>query len=114
LEVYSVNVDLFAAGRNTLANSVDHSAKVLGKIERASGNDDRLKEACRDFEAVLLSQMMKQMRATLPKNDFFGSKDTEDMFQGMIDDEVMKEASRTNSLGLADVIYNQLASPKNR
>ena len=78
----------------------------------APKQDDKLKDACRQFEAVLVSQMLKEMRATLPKNDFFGSDEKEEMFRGMLDDEIAKGVAQTGSFGLADVIYSQLA-PRN-
>jgi Rod binding domain-containing protein len=94
----------------------DGRASLLSKLkdaEKANPKEtDKLKDACRQFEAVLVSQMMKEMRATLPKNDFFGSDDKEDFFRGMLDDEISKDVAQSRSLGLAEIIYSQLA-PRN-
>ncbi len=92
-------------------SAADSKLGVAAKLQSiGAGDDSRLKDACQGFEAMLLNQMMKEMRATIPKNDLFGSKETEDMFQGMLDDEMMKDASQSSSLGLAEVLYDQLAT----
>jgi peptidoglycan hydrolase FlgJ len=74
--------------------------------------DPALKKACSDFESLLVSQMLKKMRDTLPKTDLFGSKDKEEIFQSMLDDETAKHLSENGSLGLADLLYSQLSTDK--
>jgi Rod binding domain-containing protein len=75
-------------------------------------DEQRLKKACKQFESVLVGQMLKQMRESVPKTDLFGSDEKESMFRGMLDDEIAMNASNSGAFGLADVIYSQLA-PKN-
>ncbi len=76
--------------------------------------DPELMRACREFESLLANQMLKEMRNSIPKTDLFGSREKEEMFQDMLDQEITKNLSSNNSLGLADVIYTQLTSGKNR
>ena len=76
--------------------------------------DVKLRETCRDFESLLVQQMLSKMRASIPKSDFFGSKDKEEIFQSMLDEEYAKELSESGSLGLADMLYAQLAALKKR
>ncbi len=47
-----------------------------------------MKDACKDFEALFLSSVIKQMRKTVQKSELFGSDPAEDTFQEMMDDEV--------------------------
>lgn len=74
--------------------------------------DEKLKKACKEFEGVLVSQMLKSMRATVPKSNFFGSDEEEGVFRDMLDNETARNAALSGSFGLADSIYSQLA-PKN-
>jgi len=83
-----------------------------GKQATAAKEDPALKKACREFESLLVSQMLKKMRDTLPKTDLFGSKDKEEIFQSMLDDETAKSLSEKGSLGLADLLYSQLNTDK--
>jgi len=76
--------------------------------------DAALKKACREFESLLVAQMLHQMRATVPKADLFGSREKEEIFQSLLDDEVAKEISRTGTLKLADLIYAQLSPTRKR
>jgi len=82
---------------------------VNNSVKPASGKDDlALKKACRDFESLLVAQMLKEMNKSVPKNDLFGSKEKEEIWQGMLDDEVAKQISKSGAMGLGDTIYVQL------
>ncbi|MCL5105765.1 MAG: rod-binding protein [Armatimonadetes bacterium] len=73
-----------------------------------SDQDKKLKQACKDFEAIFTGFMLKSMRKTITKTDLFGSSKEEEMFQDMMDDEISKRASETNPMGIADMLYKQL------
>jgi flagellar protein FlgJ len=72
--------------------------------------DRALKKACQDFESLLVAQMLHSMRSTVEKSDLFGSRDKEELWQGMMDDEVAKQISRTGAFGIGDLIYRQLSA----
>lgn len=74
----------------------------------------RLKDACRDFEAILVNQMLSSMRKTVVKTDLFGSEQEEEYFREMMDFEVSKSISRTGSLGVAEMLYKQLSKMQTR
>ena len=78
--------------------------------EAARNNDDKaLKQACQEFESIMLSMMYKQMKATVVKSDLMEEDPGMDIFQSMEDDELMKQASKTGSFGLAESLYKQLS-----
>jgi len=102
-------------------NSILRQAQDAGVVrpdagvtkQDAAGRDDpALRKACREFEAFLVAQLIKNMRASMPKADLFGSAQKEEIFQSMLDEEVAKEISKTSALRLGDMIYVQLATPK--
>ncbi|MGE5396354.1 MAG: hypothetical protein ACM3MK_02320, partial [Chitinophagales bacterium] len=45
----------------------------VSKTNLNEAEDKKLKETCRDLEAVFLSQLIKAMRATVPKSGLLGN-----------------------------------------
>ncbi|MEN6372149.1 MAG: rod-binding protein [Armatimonadota bacterium] len=87
---------------------ISTSGLAASKANTATKDEKALKDACIEFESVLVHQMIKNMRSTVMKTDLFGSSEKEEMFQDMMDEEVSKDFSKTGSIGLADVMYRQL------
>ncbi len=83
---------------------------IISEPDNKSKEDKKLKEACRDFEAMFISQLLKSMRKTVEKADLYGSSKEEEIWQEMIDAEIAKSASKTGSFGIADMLYKQLSS----
>jgi flagellar protein FlgJ len=75
-----------------------------------TADERKLKKACCDLEAVFLNYLLKSMRKTIPKADLFGSARDEEFFRDMMDVEICSAASRTQSLGIADMLYRQLSA----
>ncbi|MDR2799969.1 MAG: peptidoglycan DD-metalloendopeptidase family protein [Desulfovibrio sp.] len=68
----------------------------------------KLRGACEGFEAVFLQKMWEQMRKTVPKEGFLHSKD-EETYQSLFDVELCKKMASAGGVGLADMLYEQLA-----
>lgn len=81
-------------------------------IEKIDKNKEfekrRLKEVSEDFEALMINQMLKEMRKTVNKSDLINGGMAEQIFEDMLYDEYSKEFSKTKTFGLSDIIYNQL------
>ena len=88
---------------------IDPSASI-GSAGLDALQNKRLTDACKDFEALFLSNVLKAMRKTVQKTDLFGSDPAEDTFQEMMDVEISKSAAKTSSMGIADMLYRQLTS----
>ena len=70
----------------------------------------KLREACEGFEAMFLSMMYKQLRATVPESDLFGKKSNAiKIFEDMRDTELMNQAAKSGGIGLADMMMKQLS-----
>lgn len=73
---------------------------------RVAGNaDTRLRQACEDFEALFVNEMMKSMRATVPEGGLIPRKLSQEVFEGMFDEEVSRRAS--GGFGVADLLYQE-------
>jgi flagellar protein FlgJ len=85
------------------------------KLAKATQNpaDDketvRLKNVCRDMEAVFLNLMWTSMRATVPKGSLMSGGFSEDIMRSMMDTELTKKMAQAGGMGLADMIYRQLS-----
>ncbi|NLV16096.1 MAG: flagellar biosynthesis protein FlgJ [Syntrophomonadaceae bacterium] len=81
-----------------------------GKAKSAlSGEEEKLMEACRDFEAIFLNELLKAMRKTVPKSDLVKSGFSQEVFQSMLDEEYSKlMATSQQSTGLAEMVFLQL------
>lgn len=88
--------------------SDDSFAKKLEAAVR--NNDDReLMKACREFESVMLNMMYKQMKATIIRSNLVERDAGAEIFESMLDEHLMEEASKTGSFGLAESMYKQLS-----
>jgi len=73
---------------------------------RYYGDNQRLREKCREFEAVLLQQMVEVMQGS---SEFFGKGVQGEFLRGIFAEEMAKELAKDPGLGLAESIYRALA-----
>ncbi len=67
-----------------------------------------MRQVSEDFEALMINQMLKEMRKTVDKSGLADGGMAERIFEDMLYDEYAKEFSKTKTFGLADIIYNQM------
>jgi peptidoglycan hydrolase FlgJ len=71
----------------------------------------KLRKACEDFEAIMVTYLFKSMRETAmraePEADEFGS--SKGLYEGMMDETLASQLSHQEGLGLARLLYHQLA-----
>jgi flagellar protein FlgJ len=77
-------------------------------------DEKKLKETCRDLEAVFINMMFSQMRSTVQKDELFGGGYAEDMYQDMLYEKYADEASKSGGIGIADILYQQLSKGMNK
>jgi len=70
--------------------------------------DEELMSVSRQFEAIFVHQMLKSMRSTVQKSGFFDSHATR-MYESMHDQEMANLMSEKRSIGLAEIVYKDLA-----
>ena len=74
---------------------------------------EKLKQACIQFESILLQNLYKQMKATIPKGGLLEESNARSIFQDMYDEELMKQCG-TRGVGIADMMYKQLSAQMDR
>lgn len=96
-----------AARAVTQSNDAGFEAKLKAAIEK---NDQKeLKNVCKQFEGIMLDIMFKSMKATINKSDLITEDPGTEIFQEMLDEKMMEEASKISTFGLADSLYKQLS-----
>jgi peptidoglycan hydrolase FlgJ len=86
-------------------------ADTVSKQPVAAGRDDaKLKQACRDFEAIFITHMLKKMRQTVSESKLIYGGRGEEIFRDMQDEELSKDMSKSDGIGLAKMLYNELSA----
>ena len=73
-----------------------------------SKTNKQLKSLSKQFESIFVHQLLKSMRSTVQKTGLFDSHAT-NMYESMQDEEIAKLMTEQKGIGLADVIYRDLA-----
>ena len=73
-------------------------------------DDAKLRETASEFEAIFIQQMLKTMRESSFESDLLPKSEGENMFQSLLDEQYAKLSAKSGSLGLGEMIYQQLKS----
>ena len=77
-----------------------------------SNKDQELMEVAKKFEAILIHQMLKEMRKTVHKSDLLNSF-SQQQYESMMDEEIAREMAKHKGIGLADSLFYQLSRLEN-
>jgi len=69
----------------------------------------QIKTVSQEFESIFLGYMLQQMNKTVPEDPLFGNSTAKDIFTDMHHSNMAKEMAKAGGIGLASIIYNQLA-----
>lgn len=102
-------------GTSNITNSVDkkrvnEDQAFEDTLRKAfsDGDKEKLKEACKEFEGLLLQMMFSQMKKTIPESDLLPKSTGQEIFEDMLDEEIVKKAA-DRGVGLGDMLYRQLS-----
>lgn len=98
--------NVYSATANQSASKLEQQLKS----DYSNATDDELLDACKQFEAYFLEQMFKEMMKTIPKNDDSAASTTNmlDYYKDQMVQSIAKESTEQNSLGLAQMLYQQM------
>ena len=95
--------------QNATAFVMSREQQRLENLQTAELSDDqKLREAANDFEAIFAQQMLKAMRDATLKSDLIKVSEGEQVFREMLDQHRSKQLADSGSLGLGELIYKQL------
>jgi flagellar protein FlgJ len=80
--------------------------------KRQSGEDDsRLKQACADFESVLLNYMFQSMKKTVGESGLFDDSFQKDMYESLFFENISRKIAEERGMGIGESLYRQLGRP---
>lgn len=104
--IASYYTDIYSSATSQSASKLENE---LDK-DYSTAADDELMDVCKQFEAYFLEQVFKQMMNTVPKSDdssSYASSMTE-YFQEEMIQQIAADSTEQNSLGLAQMLYEQM------
>ena len=95
--------------QNNIVNSLEKGA-FESKLQAAmtEQNEAELKDACVQFEELMLSTIYKQMKATVQRSDITDEDPGRETYEQWYDDLLVKEMAKNGSFGLANMMFKQL------
>ena len=91
------------AYKGTIPLQLDPSAN-----DSSSKAGNKAGQAAQDFEAVFISEMIKPMFETVDVDDTFGGGKGEEVFRGLMVQELGKSLAKRGGLGLSDHVNAEL------
>jgi soluble lytic murein transglycosylase-like protein len=96
--------------------ALDRAAAALRETATGKKPDSKtpndlasLKKVARQFESLMVNELLKNMRATVPENSLWGDESGTKIYRQMYDEALAdKIADSGNGLGIADMIVKQM------
>ena len=85
--------------------------KAINKYDTSKMDDThkRLWDACVEVESLFVAKMLKEMRKTVPKNEWLHGGHAEEIFQDMLYDEYALNMSKNADFGMARLLYDEMS-----
>lgn len=100
---------------NSIANQASTAANKISDLsnaDMAGKTDDELMEVCKEFESYFLEQIFKEMEKTVSifkdKEDEGSTSQLVNFFKETTITELASQSTNQNSLGLAQMLYDQM------
>jgi len=96
---------------NAVKPKVDASHIQLESLagSKALSQDQKIAEASRQFEALLVRQFLAESQKTVVKSEFTDNSTSAGIYQDMITNQLADSLSRGGGIGLAKTFERQLA-----
>jgi len=99
----------FEVNLNSYRTQRPRTLGAEGDAGRHGHRNQKVAQVCREFESLFVQHMLQEMRKTVNTGELFGGGQAEQLYAGMLDTELAKEISGQRGIGLAAVLYSQIA-----
>ncbi|RLB12729.1 MAG: flagellar biosynthesis protein FlgJ [Deltaproteobacteria bacterium] len=83
---------------------------MIEKVDSNLGVErQKLKEACKRFEAIFIEYMLRAMRRSVPKAGLFERENAEKIYTSMFDQKLAEKISESQGIGISDMLYKELS-----
>lgn len=86
------------------------ASSVDPKKDYSKATDEELMDACKKFEAYFMEQCLKEMWKTVDteESDSAATNTLKEFYEDKLISELATQSTETNSLGLAQMLYEQM------
>ena len=102
----SVNNMADAQSIAALAEADSFESKLRSAM--STQNEAELKDACVQFEELMLGILYKSMKSTIQRSELVPEAPGREIYEQWQDDALMKKVAGRGTFGLADMMYKQL------
>jgi len=90
-------------------NELLQTKSINHALPQKKDDQQKIKKACQDFEAIFTYYLLKTMRQTIPTGSLLSSLSGKDTYNMIMDQKVAEELSNQgNGLGLQKILFEQL------
>lgn len=95
--------------QTTASTTLGPSAATLQSLAASTqGNPAAIDQAAEEFEAVMLTAMLKPIFEGIETSEMFGGGEGEKMWQGLLVEEYAAEMAASGGIGIADQVRSEL------
>jgi peptidoglycan hydrolase FlgJ len=96
---------------DSISNSLPNAFKAPnGSADNTKeAKDTKLRNACADFEAIMLRQLLSAMRKTVPQSGIINDSHAREMYQSMQDEQLANTMAHGKGMGFGEALYQQIA-----
>jgi len=70
--------------------------------------DPRLRQACADFEAIMLEKFLRMARESAPQEGLLSGGHAEQMYRSLHDQELAQQMAAGEGMGFGEMLYRQI------
>ena len=85
-----------------------HNHSKLQEIREPTRAAAEVDKAARDFEALLLHQMVKSMWRTVPSNGMLSGSKEEELYRDMLNEALATSISEGQGIGIRDLVVKEM------
>ena len=67
-----------------------------------------MQEVSKNFEAIFIRMLLREMRNTVQKSNIFGNSRTVEFFETMRDEQLADQLASSGGLGIGNLVYQRL------
>lgn len=109
IEMAQMNPSLKANATKRLEGG-GKQAEIGARVHKTEAQ--RAEESATEFESLLVQQMIQSMWKAVPKNGLLSGGYEEEMYQDMLQKEVATHIAKHQSIGVKDVVLNEMLGKK--
>ncbi len=87
----------------------DAHLNSLRGLEGKAGEQARLEKAAKEFEALMVEMMVREMRKNVPQSPLLGESKGHQVFREMLDGEYVRLMAQRTDFGLSKMLVQQLS-----